>query len=144
MKRCIVYYSKTGHTKFVVDKFDGFDVFRVTAENDNPSILNPILTNMPDITTYEHIIFASPVHGLQLAKVMKEYLEQLKDLNHKVIDTFVTHYFRFAILGGTQTLKQMKRIIRARGGHVRYETSINRKSKKSYDVMINLIKKYSK
>lgn len=144
MKKCIVYYSKTGHTKHIIDRFDGFDVFVVKAESDDPNNEHPVLTEVPDISTYEHIIIASPVHGFQMAKIMRAYMIGLKDLNHKVIDIFVTHYFRFANLGGNQTLKQMKRIIKARGGHVRYQTSINRQSRKSYGAMIELVKKYSK
>ena len=33
------------------------------------------------------------------------FLKQLNDLEHKVIDIFVTHLFRFSFLGGNQALK---------------------------------------
>lgn len=144
MKKCIVYYSKTGHTKHIVNKFNDFDVFVVSAESDDPNNEHPILTNIPDIQSYDHIIFACPVHGFQMSKIMRAYMIGLKDLNHKVIDIFVTHLFRFACFGGNQTLKQMTKIIKARGGYVRYQTSINRKSRKSNDAMVQLVRKYSK
>ncbi len=144
MKKCIVYYSKTGHTRSVVDKFNDFDIFEITAESDDPNNDHPVLTHIPDIESYGHVIFACPVHGFQMSKIMRAYMIQLKDLNHKVIDLFVTHLFRFSWLGGKQTLKQMTKIIKARGGKVRYQTSIDRRSKKSNDVMIEIIRKYSK
>ena len=133
MKKCIAYVSQTGYTKEVVDKFDGFDVFKI----EDPS-------DFPNIETYQQVIFACPVHGFRAAKLMKDYLETLSRLQRKVIDIFITHYFRFAFMGGTQTLKQMEKIINSKGGKIRYKTSINRKSNKSNDVMIEIIRKYSK
>lgn len=40
MKRCVVYYSKTGNTASVAEKFKDFDLLRVQAETDDPNNVN--------------------------------------------------------------------------------------------------------
>jgi hypothetical protein len=56
---------------------------------------------------------------------MVAYLNQVQNLEGKLIDIYITHFFPFAWMGGNQTLRQMKKIIKSRGGEVRYKTSIN-------------------
>ncbi|MFP4478639.1 MAG: flavodoxin family protein [Candidatus Izemoplasmatales bacterium] len=128
MKKAIIYYSKTGHTESVAKKFENFDLLKVEAKSDDPNQKQVELTKAPDVSDYEHIVFAAPVHGFQLCKVMQAYLNQVDSLEGKTIDTFVTHHFRFSWLGGLQALKQMRKIIESKGGEVRYHTSINWKS----------------
>ncbi len=125
MNKAIVYYSKTGNTNLVAKKLKDFDLLRITAESDDPNIKDPKLTNIPKIDSYDYIVFASPVHGFQLSRVMRSYLTQVQHLEGKLIDVFITHFFPFAWMGGDQTLKQMKKLIKSRGGEVRYKTSIN-------------------
>ena len=136
MKKAIVFYSKTGNTKTIANKFEGFDSLEIKAMSDDPNIKNPTLINPPKIDTYDYIVFASPVHGFQLSKIMLTYLNQLEHLDGKLIDLYITHFFPFAWMGGNQTLKQMKKIIKSKGGDVRYKYSINWSSRKK-DSMIN-------
>ncbi|AUD62104.1 hypothetical protein BK010_00240 [Tenericutes bacterium MO-XQ] len=141
MNKAIVYYSKTGNTDMVANKFKDFDLLRITAESDDPNIKDPKLTNIPKIDSYDYIVFASPVHGFQLSRVMRSYLNQVQHLEGKLIDIFITHFFPFAWMGGDQTLKQMKKLIKSRGGEVRYKTSINwsrRNREATIDEMIKL------
>ncbi len=139
LKKCIVYVSQTGHTKAIVKRFNGFKIFELK-EKDN-QVKTP---EYIDISSYDQIIFACPVHGFRAAAPMVDFLKQLNDLDHKVIDIFVTHLFRFSFLGGNQALKMMSKMIESKNGKIRYLTSINRRSKKSNDAMIELVKKYSK
>jgi len=129
MKKCVVYYSKTGNTASVAQRLNGFDLLRIEAESDDPNNLNPTLTIIPNIKDYDHVVIATPVHGFQISQVMKAYLSQLSDLEGKTIDLFVTHFFPFAWMGGNGSLKQMKRLIVQKSGSVRYATSINWKNK---------------
>ena len=141
MNKAIVYYSKTGNTDMVANKFKDFDLLRITAESDDPNIKDPKLINIPKIDSYDYIVFASPVHGFQLSRVMRSYLNQVQHLEGKLIDIFITHFFPFAWMGGDQTLKQMKKLIKSRGGEVRYKTSINwsrRNREATIDEMIKL------
>ena len=125
MKKAVVYYSKTGNTEMIAKKFENFELFKVSAVSDDPNIKDPTLVNPPEIDSYDYIVFASPVHGFQLSKIMVAYLNQIQNLEGKLIDIYITHFFPFAWMGGNQSLNQMKKIIKSRGGEVRYKTSIN-------------------
>jgi len=144
MKSALVYYSRTGNTESVAKRFENMDYLRVEAKSDDPYQKEVTLTNIPDITGYDHVIFASPVHGFKLSSVMKAYINQLGDLSGKTIDTFVTHYFRFYWMGGSQALKRMRELIEKKGGEVRYETSINWKSSKRQKDILDMIERYQK
>lgn len=141
MKKAIVYYSKTGNTKFVVDRFQGFDVLEVKAESDDPNH-DPVLTSSPSISDYEYVVFASPVHGFQLCKIMKAYLKQLGSLKGKKINLFITHHFRFAFLGGNQALKQMRKLVEEKEGQVDQMISVNWKAKDREEVIKKVISEY--
>ncbi|QWB99463.1 hypothetical protein KHQ88_04665 [Mycoplasmatota bacterium] len=141
MKKALIYYSKTGHTESVAQKFENMDLLKIESSSDDPNQKKIELTKKPDVKDIQHIIFACPVHGFQACKVMVEYLNSLDSLQGKTIDTFVTHHFRFSWLGGLQALKQMRKIIESLGGKVRYQTSINWKSHqrvRDIDQMIEL------
>ncbi len=142
MKKAIVYYSKTGNTKSVTERFSGFDLLQIKAQSDNPNIYKPLLTELPDVRDYDYLVFASPVHGFQLCKITRAYLNTLGDLSGKTIDLYITHQFPFAFLGGNQTLKQMKKIIEAKNGEIRFMTSVNWGSKKREEVIKEMIKQY--
>jgi len=143
MKKAIVYYSKTGNTKSVVDEFTGFDVLEVKAANQDPNIKDPVLTFCPNVSSYDYVIFASPVHGFQLCKIMAAYLKQLGSLKGKEINLFVTHHFRFAWLGGNQALKQMQKLIEEKEGRVSRKVSVNWKAKDRVSVIKKMVIEYS-
>ena len=142
MKRAIVFYSKTGNTESVVKRFKDFDVLRVKASSDDPNQKVVELVERPNVKDYEEVIFACPVHGFMICKVMKTYLTELEDLSGKTIDLFVTHQFPVSWLGGNQTLKQMKKLIERKNGVVRNMTSINWSSKKKESVIEEMLNRY--
>ncbi|MCF7931034.1 MAG: hypothetical protein K9L02_05965 [Acholeplasmataceae bacterium] len=145
MKSLIVLYSKTGNTLGVGKRLaeaKGFDIKEVTAMSDDPNNKKPELVEVPDIIGYDHLIFGSPVHGFNLSQIMHVYLSQLPDLTGKTIDLFITHFFPYAWMGGTRTLKQMKQIVETKNGKVGKMTSINWKSKKRELVISEMIKAY--
>jgi flavodoxin len=143
MKKAIVYYSKTGNTKSVVEEFEGFDVLEIKAANQDPNIKDPVLTYCPNISDYDYVIFASPVHGFQLCKIMGAYLRQLGSLKGKEIKIFVTHHFRFAWLGGNQALKQMRKLIEEKEGRVSQAVSVNWKARDRVDVIKKMVIEYN-
>lgn len=143
MKKCVVFYSKTGNTLSVAEKFKDFDLLEIKAELDDPNIEHPNLTQIPDFSDYDHVVFATPVHGFQISKVMRTYLTQVLDYHDKVVDLFITHFFPFAWMGGNGSLRQMKKLIESKGGSVRYRTSINWKSKKRESVIEKMVVDYS-
>lgn len=135
MKKLIVYVSNTGYTETIVKSFNGFDVHKLNGIKDSIHF---------EISTYNQIIIACSVQYFTIPKKMRVYLKQLKDLNHKIIDVFVTQSFRFSWLGGTQALRKIRKIIDSKNGEVRYESIVTKKSKKSIEQMTQLIRKYSK
>jgi NAD(P)H dehydrogenase (quinone) len=142
MKTKIVYYSKTGNTESVAKRMAtvlNADIERIYAVSDDPNIYNVELMLIPDIKDAHHVIFGSPVHGFSLSKIMNAYLNQLPDLDGKIIDLFITHFFPYAWMGGTRSLKQMKGIIEYKGGTVRHMVSINWKNKKREVDIMNMI-----
>jgi flavodoxin len=143
MKKAIVYYSKTNNTKSVAERFEGFDLLEIKATSDDPNQMKVELLEIPDIAEYDYLIFACPVHGFQVCKIMKAYLKQLPDLSGKTIDLFITHQFPFAFLGGKQSLWNMRKLIRAKNGEVRNMTSINWSSGKRESDIINMINQYT-
>lgn len=147
MEKAIVIYSKTGNTLGVANRLAkkmNIEVLEVKAASDDPNVMNPVLTYVPDVSSYKHLIFASPVHGFSLSKVMQTYLNQLPDLNGKTADIFITHFFPFAWMGGNRTLKQMKQILENKNVKVNQMTSVNWKSKKRESVIDQMILSYSK
>jgi len=147
MKKGIVIYSKTGNTLGVAKRLAfkmNLEVMEVKVENDDPNILNPVLVEAPDVSSYDHLVFAAPVHGFNLSKAMYVYLNQLPDLSGKTVDLFITHFFPFAWMGGNRTLKQMKMIIEGKHAIVNQMTSINWKSKKREFVISQMIENYAK
>lgn len=126
----------------VAKTFDGIDLFRIKASSDNPNQKQVTFFYTPEVDEYDHLIFACPVHGFMVCRVMKAYLDQIADLSHKTIDCFVTHMFGVSWLGGSQALKQMKKVIELKHGTLRYQTSINWTSKKREKVIGAMIEKY--
>ena len=145
MKTAVIYYSKTGNTAGIakdISEKNHFDLHQITALSDDPSQSKVILTNAPKVEPYDRLIFAGPVHAFSIPKIMKAYLTQVDDLSHKGIDLFITHHFPFACLGGNRTLRQMKRLVKAKNGVVKKMTSVNWTSRKRQNVIINLINGY--
>ena len=147
MKTVVIIYSKTGNTRAVALKLAHSmyaEVLEVKAVSDDPNILIPELVVKPSVEPYEHLVFASPVHGFSLSKIMEVYLKGLPDLTGKSVDLFVTHYFPFAWMGGNRALKQMKLIVESKNGVVGEATSINWSNRKRDSDVISMIEKYTK
>ena len=146
MKKAIVIYSKTGNTRSVAQRLAESmhsEIYEVKAVSEDPNILLPQLTDKPDVSGFNHLVFASPVHGFSLSKIMDAYLKQLNDLTGKSVDLFITHHFPFAWMGGNRALKQMRKIVETKKGIVGKTTSVNWTSKKREQVIDDMIKSYS-
>jgi flavodoxin len=140
----IILYSKTGNTFSVgkaLSEKTGAHLESVRAQSDDPKIQDPVLTEVPNPDD-DHLVFGSPVHGFQLAQIMRAYLEDLPDLEGKQVDLFVTHAFPFAWMGGTVALRQMKKIITSKGGAIGRLTCVNwsRKREKTIQAMLEAYK----
>lgn len=140
----IILYSKTGETRKIAQRLQeklNCPLHEIIPESYDPKIMKPVLIEAPEIGAFDTLVLASPVHAFQVAKVMEAYLLQT-DFSGKTVDLFVTHYFPFTWLGGSQTLKQMKRMVEQKGGVVRHQTSINWSSKKREPSVANMLDLY--
>lgn len=142
MKKAVVFYSLTGNTKIIANLFDGYDQLEVTTSNDYPQSRDSKLVNIPDISMYDHIVFACPTHGGRMARPMVNYMKQLPSLEHKHIDVFVTHFFPYKWMGGSQTLKQFKRLIASKNGKVNHLVSVDWKSKYREKLILEMIAQF--
>ena len=127
MKIGIIVYSQTNNTYSVAQKLQ--EKFMAAGNEVNIEKLVPVgdvhpgskdihFETRPDISTYDALIFGSPVHAFSLAPAMKTYLEQVTPLQDKKVALFVTKGLRFNWTGGTRAIGQMKKICQAKGGMI--------------------------
>lgn len=125
MKVGIIVYSITGNTLSVAERLEKtlaarghtVEIKRVEAENEQSKPSVPItLKTAPDISPYDTVIFASPVHAFSLAPAMKLYLSQISALNGKKTHCFVTQQLKKAWLGGNHAIRQISSACKAKGG----------------------------
>lgn len=122
MKIGIIVYSETGHTMQVATLLskrlieDGHEVSieSVVADSARPNETPRILT-APDPSTYEGLIFASPVQGFSLSPAMRAYLTGVCNISGKTVLCYLTQHFKKAWLGGNRALRQMKELLSIQG-----------------------------
>jgi multimeric flavodoxin WrbA len=88
----IIVYSRTGHTLWVAEQLKsalesaGADVCieRVTAYDDaEPDVGKIRLSQAPDLSPYDAVLFGSPVHGFSLPVVMRAYMSAVSLKNQR-------------------------------------------------------------
>jgi flavodoxin len=134
----IILYSHTGKTLSVAERLVkaaknqghrvGIEPIQI-APND-PNVADSVLISAPSPLPYDRLVLASPVHGFRMSRAMKLYLEQLPNLNGRKIACFVTHYFPFAWMGGSGSVKGMAEAVAAKSGSVVFTGVVNWKNKK--------------
>lgn len=147
MKTGVIFYSITGNTRAVAQKLvesmqkETMEVtlLEVKAASDSTNQTKVELTQSPEIKDFDRLIFASPVHGFSLSKVMKTYLQEINDLTKREVILFITHHFPCAWMGGNSSLKQMRHLIQEKNGTVKGMFSINWSSKKREEGIKKLI-----
>ena len=130
----IIVYSKTGNTLSVAEKLEkvlteaGHDavIQRVKVNTDEEGSSGKLsLTANPDVSNYEILVFASPVHAFSLAPAMKLYLDQVGDLSGKKVYGFVTQHFKKPWLGGNSAIRKLKSLCQKKGTDLRVTGIVN-------------------
>jgi len=126
----IIVYSQTGNTLSVAQRIEkalNTSGHKVSIERLEivSGGTNPLHKSVPDITHYDVLIFASPVHAFSLAPAMKNYLSQITDLTGKRIYCFVTQQLKKAWMGGNRAVGQIKSICEEKGQNVIYSGVVN-------------------
>lgn len=128
MKIGIIVHSQTDNTYSVALKLqetltesgNDVEVKKVSmVGGDKPENKNKIqLENPPDVTSFDALIFGSPVHAFSLAPAMQVYFEQLPSIQGKKVALFVTKGLRFEWTGGSRAIGQMKKLCQSKGGEI--------------------------
>ncbi len=128
----IIIHSQTGNTRMVAQKLKerltaaGHTVSlqSVSAANDGEADVSKImLTEKPDVSPYDVLLFGAPVRGFMLSPVMQAYISGLKSLQGKKVGCFMTHFFPFAWMGGNSAMNQLLKAVQNKGAAV-YGTAI--------------------
>ena len=152
MKIGIIVHSQTGHTYSVAQKLkeklsaDGhiLEIEQLRLEGGQQiSGKNSKIANPPDVSKYDAVIFAAPVHGFSLSKVMTIYLNQVQSLAGKNVACFITKGLPFGWTGGTRAIGQMKKICESKWGMVS-GTGIILWNKDREKQIADLVEKFSK
>jgi flavodoxin len=120
----VVYHSRTGHTKAVIEK-----VVALLIDEGHLVTTHPLQANLPpkmlagldkitsgmDTSGSEVLIIGTPVHGGMMAAPVRTFLEGLQSLEGIYFALLITHFFRRG-WGAVQTIQEMRSICEAKGG----------------------------
>ncbi len=129
MKIGIIVFSQTGNTLSVAQKLEEtlkssghtVKIEKIIPADENPKNINiKTFLSVPDVGPYDIVIFASPVQGLTLAPVMKQYLSQMQisSLDGKKVYCFVTQYSKKAWLGGNRAVRCITALCKTKGADI--------------------------
>lgn len=144
----LVAYSNTGNTLSVAERLQQellgrghrCDLFGLQIQGEaRPGRKHYDFTSLPELSVYDSLIFASPVHGFSLATPMESYFRTLVTVQGKLVSLFVTHHLPYAWLGGNRALSQMRSHIATRGGIMGESGVINWSNRKREDEIRELV-----
>lgn len=127
MKINIVIYSFTGNTfsvgekleKALISKGHTVQLERITADNDDPGTREPfILKNIPDPSPYDMVILGAPVQQLFLSRIMKAYLNQMPQMQGKMVAGFVTQELSKKWMGSSRSIRSIAREVEKKGARM--------------------------
>ena len=127
MKIGIIVYSQTGNTSLVAHKIKEklievehvVNIELIKASGDiHPGLTNVRLDNPPDISSYDAVIIAAGVMAFSMSPVIAAFINQTVSLKNKKVACFVTHFFPFTGMGGSQAVAQMKDACEKKGASV--------------------------
>lgn len=129
----IIIYSQTNNTFSVGERLREalqikgrtVSLERVTVVGNTKAANQFVLSEKPDVSAYDYIIFGAPVQAFGLTPVMKAYMTQLSSLNGKKIACFTTQYLKKQWLGGNQANKKMTRFVTGLGGSIQHIGIVN-------------------
>jgi NAD(P)H dehydrogenase (quinone) len=126
MKIGIIVYSQTGNTFAVAEKLkeklaaagNAVNIERLTTMGGETDPSKAKLAKLPDLTSYDALVFAAPVQAFSLSRVMAGYLKQLPALNNRKVAVFVTKGLAFNFTGGNKAIARLSSEVGAHGGRV--------------------------
>ena len=153
MKIGIIVYSQTGNTLSVAAELEqaliasGHDavIEKIEPVHKNPNTSKTVeLKIIPDVSPYEAVVFASPVHAFSLAPVMKLYLSGISNLSGKQVFCFVTQQLKKKWMGGNRAVNQIKTACKTKGADVVASGIVNWSSDQRDMQIEDIVTRFSK
>ena len=130
MKIGIIVHSQTGNTYSVAEKLKeklleaghSVNIERIKpvgGEKTNEKDVSRIrIEKLPDVNSYDALVFGAPVQGASVSPVLAAYLTQVASLQNKKVACLVTEFFPYPWMGGTRAINQMKKVCESKGASV--------------------------
>jgi len=130
------------------DKFteSGFSVgwFPLKVVNSAKSGGEASFENIPDLSGFDALVFASWVEAFSLCTDMRSFLRQIPNLGKKKVALFVTQHFPFAWMGGNHAIRQMKAQCEKKGAIVVEAGVVNWSSSRREGMIFSLVERLAK
>jgi len=130
----IVVYSWAGHTLSVAEKLqEGLVAGGHTVKLEQVTVVGGRkqgarefgLETLPDVAPYDAVVFGSAVEAFSLSPVLTAYLKQIGSLQGKKVACLVTQQFPYPWMGGNRAIRQMKKLLKAKGGTIAGSAVVN-------------------
>ena len=95
--------------------------------------------SMPDLSSFDMLLFGSHVEGFNLAQAMKKYLSNVESLEGKKVICILTQGLPYKWMGANHALKQMKALLKAKGADVIGAESVSWSNKEKREERINTL-----
>jgi flavodoxin len=136
MRIGIIFHSVDGNTCQVAQALrDAFlkhqhdtELVRIEAVGDDPDETTVTISEHPDLSAYDRLVFAAPVHLFNVSRVMRAYLDEIAPVDGKPTAILVTHHFPFSWMGGTRALRSMRRKLIRKKANLTDSLYVNRNS----------------
>jgi flavodoxin len=122
----MIVYSQTGNTWSVAQKLESkLSAAGHTVTMERIEVVGEVspgqpvqFRTVPDPAPYDALVLGSPVQAYSLCQAMVEYLKQAPELEGKPVACLVTEASPFAWMGGNRAIRQMTRLLKAKGATV--------------------------
>ena len=134
MKIGVVIYSWSGNTASVGEKLKAklesaghaVELAPVTVAGERAQGARDFeLGPMPELSSYDGIVFGAAVEAFSLSPVFKTYLDAVESLAGKKVACLVTQQFPFPWMGGNNAIRQMKKRCSQKGALVLGNAVVN-------------------
>lgn len=126
MKVALVIHSQTGHTEYAAHKIEDMlrrkgqksDYIKLQVAVNNKKGAEVEFKEMPDLASYDMLIFGSHVEAFSLSGAMKSYLSKIESLDGKKVICLLTQGLPYKWMGAKNALKQMSLLLTQKGAEV--------------------------
>jgi len=130
MKAAVVFYSETGNTKLLAEEIKkalekrGVETLFSQVESNVPArdhmqTLEALeIKNLPSVADCDIVFAGGPVMGFRANGATMKCISEMKSLKGKKFVPFVTQYFPFSFMGGSNSVRMMSNEAKRMGAEV--------------------------